>query len=127
MTARRLIRAAEHLMRRSGNEGIPVSSLTEKLVERFDDHLNGCECPHYGHTHRLELLNGVHLFLILRMGALRILEAIRLLGLKENSRFRQASTSEVYGKVPEIPRTEKTPTIPALPMLLQSSTAPGSR
>ncbi len=63
ITARRHIRAAEHLICWSGGEGIPISSLTENLVDKFGDHLNGCQCPGYGHTHRLELLNGAHLFL----------------------------------------------------------------
>jgi len=63
ITARRHIRAAEHLIFWSGRQGIPISSLTEKVVEQFDDHLNGCQCPRYGHTHRLDLLNGVRLFL----------------------------------------------------------------
>jgi len=63
ITARRHIRAAEHLVYWSDNEGIPVSSLTERLLGLFDDHLNRCKCPHYGHTHRLDLLNGVRLFL----------------------------------------------------------------
>ncbi|GKT10963.1 site-specific integrase [Desulforhabdus sp. TSK] len=69
ITARRHIRAAEHFIYWSGSEGIPISSLTEKLVERFDDHLNGCQCPRYGRTHRLELLNGVRLFLKCLRGA----------------------------------------------------------
>jgi integrase/recombinase XerD len=63
ITARRHIRAAEHLLYWSGCEGIPISGLTERLVERFDRHLNGCQCRRYGHTHRLDLLNGVRLFL----------------------------------------------------------------
>ncbi len=63
ITARRHIRAAEHFIHWSGSEGTPISSLTENLVEKFGDHLNGCQCPGYGHTHRLELLNGVRLFL----------------------------------------------------------------
>jgi len=63
ITARRHIRAAEHLIYWSGCEGIPISSMTEKFVERFDRHLNGCQCARYGHTHRLDLLNGVRLFL----------------------------------------------------------------
>ena len=40
------------------------------------------------------------------IGALRILEAIRILGLEKKTRFYQASTSELYGKVREIPQTE---------------------
>ena len=49
------------------------------------------------------------------MGALRLLEAIRLLGLEKKSRFYQASTSELYGLVQESPQTETTPFYPRSP------------
>ncbi len=49
------------------------------------------------------------------IGTLRILEAIRLLGLIEKTRFYQASTSELYGLVQEVPQTEKTPFYPRSP------------
>ncbi|HAQ72216.1 GDP-mannose 4,6-dehydratase [Salibacteraceae bacterium] len=49
------------------------------------------------------------------VGTLRILEAIRILGLVEKTKFYQASTSELYGKVQEIPQTEKTPFYPRSP------------
>ncbi len=49
------------------------------------------------------------------LGTLRILEAIRLLGLEKKTRFYQASTSELYGKVQESPQTEKTPFYPRSP------------
>ncbi|HEC45179.1 MAG TPA: GDP-mannose 4,6-dehydratase [Bacteroides sp.] len=49
------------------------------------------------------------------LGTLRILEAIRLLGLSEKTRFYQASTSEMYGLVQEVPQTEKTPFYPRSP------------
>ena len=49
------------------------------------------------------------------VGTLRILEAIRILGLEKKSRFYQASTSELYGLVQEIPQTEKTPFYPRSP------------
>lgn len=48
-------------------------------------------------------------------GTLSILEAIRILGLTEKTKFYQASTSELYGKVQEIPQTEKTPFYPRSP------------
>lgn len=48
-------------------------------------------------------------------GALRILDAVRLLGLEKKTRVYQASTSELYGKVQEIPQTEKTPFYPRSP------------
>jgi GDPmannose 4,6-dehydratase len=48
-------------------------------------------------------------------GTLRILEAIRLLGLVEKTRIYQASTSELFGKVQEIPQSEKTPFYPRSP------------
>jgi GDPmannose 4,6-dehydratase len=49
------------------------------------------------------------------LGTLRVLEAIRILGLTEKTRFYQASTSELYGKVQEVPQTEKTPFYPRSP------------
>jgi GDPmannose 4,6-dehydratase len=49
------------------------------------------------------------------MGTLRLLEAIRLLGLGETARFYQASTSELYGKVQETPQSERTPFYPRSP------------
>ncbi len=49
------------------------------------------------------------------VGTLRILEAIRLLGLTEKTRFYQASTSELYGLVQEVPQSETTPFYPRSP------------
>jgi len=49
------------------------------------------------------------------IGTLRILEAIRLLGLTEKTRIYQASTSELYGLVQEVPQSEKTPFYPRSP------------
>lgn len=48
------------------------------------------------------------------MGTLRLLEAIRINGLEKKTRFYQASTSELYGEVREIPQRETTPFIRAL-------------
>ena len=47
------------------------------------------------------------------LGTLRLLEAIRLLGLKDKTRFYQASTSELYGKVQAVPQSETTPFYPS--------------
>jgi GDPmannose 4,6-dehydratase len=49
------------------------------------------------------------------LGTLRLLEAIRLLGIKSKTRFYQASTSELYGAVREVPQTETTPFYPRSP------------
>jgi GDPmannose 4,6-dehydratase len=49
------------------------------------------------------------------VGTLRLLEAIRILGLQQSTRFYQASTSELYGLVQETPQTEKTPFYPRSP------------
>lgn len=49
------------------------------------------------------------------LGTLRLLEAIRFLGLEKKTRFYQASTSELYGKVVETPQTESTPFYPRSP------------
>jgi len=48
-------------------------------------------------------------------GALRLLEAIRILGMEKKTRFYQASTSELYGKVMEVPQSETTPFYPRSP------------
>jgi len=49
------------------------------------------------------------------IGTLRLLEAVRLLGMENKTRIYQASTSELYGKVQEVPQTEKTPFYPRSP------------
>lgn len=49
------------------------------------------------------------------IGTLRLLEAIRIAGLENKTRIYQASTSELYGKVQEVPQTEKTPFYPRSP------------
>ncbi len=49
------------------------------------------------------------------IGALRLLEAIRILGLEKKTKFYQASTSELYGLVQEVPQSEKTPFYPRSP------------
>lgn len=49
------------------------------------------------------------------LGTLRLLEAIRILGLKDHTRFYQASTSELFGLVQETPQTETTPFYPRSP------------
>ena len=49
------------------------------------------------------------------LGTLRLLEAIRILNLEKNTKIYQASTSELYGKVQEVPQTENTPFYPRSP------------
>jgi len=49
------------------------------------------------------------------LGTLRLLEALRILGLERSTRFYQASTSELYGKVQQVPQTEATPFYPRSP------------
>jgi GDPmannose 4,6-dehydratase len=49
------------------------------------------------------------------LGTLRLLEGIRLLGLEKKTKFYQASTSELYGKVQEVPQSETTPFYPRSP------------
>ncbi|WP_203293124.1 GDP-mannose 4,6-dehydratase [Luteirhabdus pelagi] len=49
------------------------------------------------------------------LGALRILEAVRFLGMEKTTKIYQASTSELYGKVQEVPQTETTPFYPRSP------------
>lgn len=52
---------------------------------------------------------------VVGLGALRVLEAIRVLGLENKTRFYQAGTSELFGLVQETPQTEKTPFYPRSP------------
>ena len=54
------------------------------------------------------------------LGTLRILEAIRILGLEKKTRFYQASTSELYGLVQEVPQKESTPFYPRSPYASQN-------
>ena len=49
------------------------------------------------------------------VGTLRLLEAVRILGMEKTTRFYQASTSELYGKVQQIPQSEATPFYPRSP------------
>jgi GDPmannose 4,6-dehydratase len=49
------------------------------------------------------------------LGTLRVLEAVRILGMENSTRIYQASTSELYGKVQEVPQTETTPFYPRSP------------
>ena len=49
------------------------------------------------------------------LGTLRVLEALRILGMQEQTRLYQASTSELYGKVQEVPQSERTPFYPRSP------------
>ena len=49
------------------------------------------------------------------VGTLRLLEAVRILGMEKQTRIYQASTSELYGKVQEVPQSEKTPFYPRSP------------
>jgi GDP-mannose 4,6-dehydratase len=55
------------------------------------------------------------------IGALRILEAIRILGWRKKTRFYQASTSELYGLVQEIPQKETTPFYPRSPYAVRQA------
>jgi integrase/recombinase XerD len=63
ITARRHIRAAEHLMYWADVAGLAAGELDPEILQRFEAHLVRCRCPGFGHTHRLDLLNGARLFL----------------------------------------------------------------
>ena len=52
---------------------------------------------------------------VVAIGTLRLLESIRLLGFEKKTRFYQASTSELFGEVQEVPQTETTPFHPRSP------------
>lgn len=63
ITARRHIRSAEHLIHWTSRTGRTISALDGRAIEKFTGHLNRCQCPRYGRTHRQDLQNGAHLFL----------------------------------------------------------------
>ena len=63
ITARRHLRAAEHLTCWADRAGTPVSSLSEQSLDRFDRHLRRCRCLHFGHADRLNVLHGARMFL----------------------------------------------------------------
>jgi len=63
ITARRYIRAAEHLIYWIDIKGIPILNLNQRILECFKQHLDQCQCPRFGHSNRLELRNGARLFL----------------------------------------------------------------
>lgn len=63
ITARRHIRAAEHLVHWVSQQGGTVATLDERIIEEFVQHLNRCRCPRFGHTHRRDLRSGACLFL----------------------------------------------------------------
>jgi GDPmannose 4,6-dehydratase len=101
------------------NDLSDTSNLLHILMEIRED---------YPHMERLEIYNLAamsHVKVSFEMpeytgnidglGTLRLLEAIRCCGLQEKTRFYQASTSELYGKVKEVPQTEKTPFYPRSP------------
>ena len=63
ITARRHIRAAEHLIHWLGRKGRTVAALDERTIEEFVHHLNRCRCPRYGRTHMRDIRKGARLFL----------------------------------------------------------------
>lgn len=69
ITARKHIRAAEHLLHWANRTGIPISSLNEQSFERFGRHLDQCQCPRFGTSYRQELLCGARFFLDQLRGA----------------------------------------------------------
>lgn len=62
ITARRHIRAAEHLAYWSSRQGFGEGPVNEQVIQRFGRHLKRCRCQGYGHTDRAELLRGARLF-----------------------------------------------------------------
>ena len=63
ITARRHIRAAEHLIHWIGRKGRTVGALDDRMIEEFVQHLNRCRCLQYGRTHWRDLRNSARLFL----------------------------------------------------------------
>lgn len=62
ITARRHIRAAEHLMRWADRRGLTDHDLDDRVLERFGEHLSRCRCGHYSSAKHVDILNGARLF-----------------------------------------------------------------
>jgi len=62
ITARRHLRAAEHLIYWADRQGTAVRSLTAPSLEAFGRHFGRCRCARYGRSHRVDVLNGARLF-----------------------------------------------------------------
>ena len=124
------------IRRASSINTMRIESIFDKLKLRYGDLTDGIGLLNvlveikntYKHLDRLEVYNLAamsHVKVSFEIpdytcsvdanGTLRILEAVRLLGLIEKTRFYQASTSELYGKVVEIPQNENTPFYPRSP------------
>ena len=52
ITARRYLRAAEHLLHWTDQKGVPIQEVKEESLAQFDHHLGRCRCPHQGHADR---------------------------------------------------------------------------
>lgn len=69
ISARRHIRAAEHLIYWADRNAIRVGEFQEQVLLRFDEHLNQCQCSGYGHSGRMNLMSGARLFMGYLCGA----------------------------------------------------------
>ena len=63
ITARRYLRAAEHLLHWTDQKGVPIQEVKEESLAQFDHHLGRCRCPHQGHADRASLTQGTRMFL----------------------------------------------------------------
>lgn len=63
ITARRHLRAAEHLNYWTHRQDMLIREPNKQLLSRFVSHLNRCRCGHYGHANRREVIRGVRVFL----------------------------------------------------------------
>ena len=83
-SAREHIRSAEHFIYWTSHKAIEIATLNDSSIDGFGRHLHRCQCPGYGHARRINLQNGVRLFL----------RYLRATG---------AVTSPVSGQIPEEP------------------------
>jgi integrase/recombinase XerD len=63
ITARRYLRAAEHFLHWTDQNGLTAQEVNEESLARFGRHLSGCRCPHQGHADRESLTQGTRVFL----------------------------------------------------------------
>ena len=97
-------------------DGNGLANIIREIKDKYDD-LERLEVYNLGSLSHVGLSFEMPVFCgdVTALGVLRFLEAIRVSGFSEKIRFYQASTSELFGKVVEVPQNEKTPFYPRSP------------
>ena len=115
INTKRIDHIYEHLLLRYGD--LSDSSSITKILNEIKEHPGIIEIYNLGAMSHVKVSFDIPEYTgdIDGLGTLRILDSVLALGLKDRVKFYQASSSELYGKVTQIPQTEKTPFYPRSP------------